>query len=154
MPQCDQIGRFFYSSRQLIFLEKKSKYLVTFGAFLNYTTLQIKAALATFWATCVKIGLNCTPTSGHTGCWCVVVLGSVRVVKVSVNLYPHYIFVGSIQTSHCQSKLFQLLLAIRRSFHFTRIMKWLWILYYLRLQILIIYEKLQWDSNSYPQNRK
>ena len=41
--------------------------MVTFGDILKYTILQVKTALATFWAIVGKIGPHCSPTSGHSG---------------------------------------------------------------------------------------
>ena len=56
--QCDQIVRFFKVLGNKCFHKKEPKYLVTFGAILKYTTLKVKTALATFWATFGKMGIH------------------------------------------------------------------------------------------------
>ena len=56
----------FLISWDKIFSQHQPKYLMTFWAFLKYTTLEVKIALAIFCATFGKLGLICIPTSGHT----------------------------------------------------------------------------------------
>ena len=61
-----RLGDFFKLLGNKCFHKKEPKYLVTFGAILKYTTLKVKTALATFWATFGKMGLHWILKSGHT----------------------------------------------------------------------------------------
>ena len=56
--QCDQIRRFFESSWQQKFYQKKPKWLATFWAILKKPHSYVKTALSTFWTTFGKNWAN------------------------------------------------------------------------------------------------
>ena len=75
--QCDQIGRFFKvlndQNYQYLFMQKQSKCLLTFQAFLKHTFYLLNTCY--FLGNCWKqIGLLFISTSGHTACNSVIII--------------------------------------------------------------------------------